>query len=472
MFLHKEQEETLKGIVETYINTDFAVFRDSDFSTRADVLSNALSFVRNMTIETEEDAAFRAAAVGFCDNLLLNMANDPTPFGMPKQFREVYTLSVQGTFTNQELIKEKNLNGYFLSKLTGGEHHFAFGSLNDDYSFLRYVSDIDFPLINPDKYSPKVLEEYIVQHANTMDILILPYPSRVSAYLAQTYRNSRQNGKLIITADTNRQHISAKFQIPEEYIQPFFTSADVVTVASGNLRDMLNSDPKNKFPAFSLTHAFANATGEDLSVSPSDKENIILSAGRLDIMSKNTAALVNAFARASELIPDWKLVLAGGIHPALVADLLKTYPQIKNRIEFLGELDKASLYRQYKRAKIFAMASVVENQPNVCSEAMAFGCYQVLSDSMDGAEEITRGGEFGVIYEQERYIVHPDLFKYAYAPNYGGEAEKNLANALIEAAHKLDYNFFKTFIPKSKFLQQTEFDYNNNARKLALLMFA
>jgi glycosyltransferase involved in cell wall biosynthesis len=402
---------------------------------------------------------------------MLAMVNDKSPITIPQEYKDVYTIGTDGPWTNQDLIKEKNLNGYFLSKLTGGKHYFPFGANGADYPFLKYVSDIDFPLINSENFTAQTAKEYIIKNSDKADILIIPFASTVAAQTAEGYRKSRKDGKLVITNDTNRQHINADYQMLPEAVQPFFCSADAVTIASKNLRDMLNADPKNKFPTFLMTHAFSNATGEDLSVSPSDKENVILSVGRLDVMSKNTAALVNAFARASSYIPEWKLVLAGKIAAAFAADLLRTYPHIADKIEFAGELDKASLYAQYKKAKIHVMASVCENQPNVCSEAMVFGCYQILSDSMDGVDELTRGGEFGIVYEQERYIKHPALFKYAYVDGYRGEAEINLANALINAARKLDKSYFEEFIPKSQKLQLTEFDYSGNARKLALLMF-
>ncbi|MDR0991316.1 MAG: glycosyltransferase family 4 protein [Ruminococcus sp.] len=472
MFLQKEQEETLKLIVKSYIEQDFLFFRDAEFEKRINVLQNTLDYVRHMTMETPEDAEFRVAAVSFCDNLLLNLSNDRTPFGMPDIYKDVYTISLEGPWTNYDLIKEKNLNGYFLAKLMGGEPHFPFGDVNVEYSFLKYVSDMDFPYIKPADFTHTTLQEYIIRNANTMDVLILSYPTVLAAFCEQVYRQNRKNGKVIINADTNRHGITQKFQMLPEYVQPFFTNADVVTVASKNLRDMLNGDPENKFPTFSLTKGFANATGEDLTVTPSDKENVIFTAGRLYDVQKNAKGIIDAFAKASELLPGWKLALAGAINPRTIAEIMKPYPHLVNRIEFLGDLEKDKLYEQYKRAKIFCMPSLWDNMPNVCIEALAFGCYLIVPDSMDGAAELTRNGEFGTIYEQEQFIVRPKLVMHTHKAGYSGEAETNLANALIDTSHKLDYNFFKTHIPKAKFLQQTEFDYTNNVRKLALLMFA
>jgi glycosyltransferase involved in cell wall biosynthesis len=473
MFKIKEQEINLKKIIEGTLATDYSEIEAFGFQEKLNVLSNALLYVRNMTVETDDDAAFRAETVAFCDKLLLSLANTPNTAGhydLRSKFKDVYTLSPNMPFTNQELMKERNLNGYFLSKRTGGHHHLAFGSLDIDYTFEKYVSDIELRRIKREDFNLNTYKEYIVQNADKMDILILHSPCDASAYFQSIYRSCRKNGKVLIATDTNRQHIASGFYMTPEYVQPFFCGANVVTIPAHNLRDIQNRNKENKFPTFTLRHSFANATGEDLSLTPADKENIILTAGNLDFAVKNVYSLVHAFSVCADLIPDWKLVLAGGLSNDLIRDILKTYPQIKKRIVFTGALEKAELYKQYKAAKIFCMPTFCDVTPNVCSEALAMGCYQILSDSMDGAEDLTRGGEYGVVYEQEKYIVHPELFRYDHIEGYKLEAERNLANALVEAAHRLDYNFFKEFIPKAKKLQQTEFDYGINARIMSLLL--
>jgi glycosyltransferase involved in cell wall biosynthesis len=472
MFKNKEEEDGFKKLIDAVLLTDFAEIEAHSVDERTNLLSNALFYVRNMTVETDDDAEFRVKAVDFCDKLLLNIANSSAAIDVSGKFKDVYTFSPLFPFNNQELMKEKNLNGYFLSKLSRGRHHLPFGSRDIRYTFKKYVADIDLPLIKPEDFTPETYKSYIVQNANKMDVMILTFPSDPGALYARIYRQNRKDGKIIITTDTNRQLIKVNFGMQHpELIQPLFRIADVVTAPAHNLRDIQNRNKENKFPTFTLRHSFANATGEDLSVSASEKENIILTVGNLELEYKNVVSLIRAFSICADLIPDWKLVLAGKLSEEYRRQIITAFSDIKNRIIFTGELEKAELYTQYKAAKIFCMPTFCDDTPLVCSEAMAMGCYQVLSDSMDGAEDLTRGGEYGVVYEQEKYIVHPKPFRYEYPDDYKGEAEQNLASALVEAAHKLDYNFFKEFIPKSKELQRTEFDYSINARIMALLLF-
>jgi glycosyltransferase involved in cell wall biosynthesis len=471
MFQNKTEEEDLKSVIKRGLEVPFEIYQNQPFEGRYTPLKNTLLYVRNMAVETIDDAAFRVRAVDFADKLLLSLADDPMLLNTTGRYKEVYTLSPMIPFTNYDLLKEKSLNGYFLSKLTGGEHHMAFASLQDEYDFQNYVSNTDLLYMAPENITPEIYRELIIQNAHQMDILILPTVNRASLYFESLYRKHRNDGKVIITSDANKQAMLNDYFLPPESVQPFFRAADVVTTPSHSLRDAQNGDPKNKFPTFTLRHSFANATGEDLTTEPSDKENIILTVGNLNSVYKNVLSLIEAFAKAAELLPDWKLVLAGSLPEDVIKGILKKNAHIKNRLVFTGELDKPELYNWYRRAKIFCMPSFSDNSPLVCSEAMAFGCYQVLSDSLDGADDFTRNGEYGTVYEQEKYIAHPAPLKYEHIDGYSGEAEHNLSKALVEAAHKLDYNFFKTFIPKSKRLQQTEFDYIVNARTLGLLLF-
>jgi glycosyltransferase involved in cell wall biosynthesis len=472
MFTDKETEADLKLVIEGALAVPFEVYENQGFDAHYTALKNVLLYVRNMTVETIDDAAFRVKAVDFADKLLLLLANSPVLLNTTAAYKEVYTLSPMVPFSNQDLLKEKNLNGYFLSKLTGGDHHLAFGDVEKEYPYEKYVGDIDFPCLAPKDFTLETYKEYIIQNICKMDILILPFLSNATAYFEKVYLENRKDGKVIITAYTNRQHIDAHFQMSPELVQPFFESADVATVAANDLRDKMNGDKENKFPVFTLRHSFANATGEDLSVTASEKENVIISVGRLGLGSKNIYALIEAFSRAADLMPDWKLLLVGEPPVDMRRIINVKYAHIRNRIKLTGELDKAALYKCYAGAKIHCMSTLADVSPLVCAEAMAFGCYQVLPDSMDGAEDITRNGEYGVVYEQEKYITHPEIFKYEYIEGYDGEAEQNLANALVEAAHKLDYGFFKDFIPKSKKLQRTEFDFAVNGRILGLLLFS
>jgi glycogen synthase len=98
-----------------------------------------------------------------------------------------------------------------------------------------------------------------------------------------------------------------------------------------------------------------------------EKDPLILSAGRLWDEGKNVRALVET---AADL--PWKLVIAG--------DGADTDPRQTPEVEFTGHLDPARLQTYYARAAIFALPAYYEPFGLAALEAGANGCALVLGD--------------------------------------------------------------------------------------------
>ena len=61
--------------------------------------------------------------------------------------------------------------------------------------------------------------------------------------------------------------------------------------------------------------------------------------------------------------------------------------------------EKKELINEYKRAKIFALTSVLEGgTPNVVAEALFCGCYMITSD-IDASDDVIDNGRCGQKYE-------------------------------------------------------------------------
>lgn len=110
-----------------------------------------------------------------------------------------------------------------------------------------------------------------------------------------------------------------------------------------------------------------------------EKENRIFTAGRLGTGEKATDVLLEAFASIAARIPDWNLCLAGTVEPRwekeYLAGFWERFPALKGRIRFLGQIsDRDALYREYLKAKVFALPSKKEGGcPNVIAEALYAG---------------------------------------------------------------------------------------------------
>lgn len=133
-----------------------------------------------------------------------------------------------------------------------------------------------------------------------------------------------------------------------------------------------------------------------------EKENMILTVGRLGTVQKNTLLLLYAYALAfPQLKEPWELVLVGSVTPEFQADyedFCNRFPLLAPHIHLTGNIaDKQALHQYYKKAKIFALSSRFEGgSPNVFSEAAIFGC-AVVTTGVDAAPDMTDNGRVGRI---------------------------------------------------------------------------
>ena len=115
----------------------------------------------------------------------------------------------------------------------------------------------------------------------------------------------------------------------------------------------------------------------------SGRSNTILTVGRLGTKQKATEILLEAFARISSQIPDWKLKLAGCIEEnmTIADDFYNANPELRERVIFTGQIiDRKKITELYRDAKIFAFPSRWESFGIALNEAMVNGCFAVTTN--------------------------------------------------------------------------------------------
>jgi glycosyltransferase involved in cell wall biosynthesis len=134
-----------------------------------------------------------------------------------------------------------------------------------------------------------------------------------------------------------------------------------------------------------------------------EKENIIITVGRLGSMQKNTEMLLEA---ASNIVyKNWKIVLIGPIEKR-EQDLQKKIdvfysnnPGLKDKVIFTGPIyDKKELWNWYNRAKVFVLTSIYESFGIVLNEALFFQNY-IVTTEVGASKEMLQMG-YGQIIPQ------------------------------------------------------------------------
>ena len=133
-----------------------------------------------------------------------------------------------------------------------------------------------------------------------------------------------------------------------------------------------------------------------------DKENIILTVGRIGAPEKNNEMLLSAIEKID--LEDWKAVFIGPIEKgfeSVIEDFFQKNPHLKEKVIFTGAIyDRKLLFDWYARSKIFCLTSIEESFGFVLIEAMAYANY-VVTTPISSANEITDFGKCGMIVSTE-----------------------------------------------------------------------
>lgn len=132
---------------------------------------------------------------------------------------------------------------------------------------------------------------------------------------------------------------------------------------------------------------------------PVEKENILLTVGRIGSYQKNTEVLLDAITNINLL--DWKVIIIGPIEESfipIVDEFFLSNPSLKQNVYFLGNVsDRAQLEEYYQKSKVFVLTSRYESFGLVLVEALAHGNFLVSSDLLP-AQEISNFGKFGELF--------------------------------------------------------------------------
>ena len=136
-----------------------------------------------------------------------------------------------------------------------------------------------------------------------------------------------------------------------------------------------------------------------------EKENLMITVGRLGTSQKNTEMLLKALENVD--LKEWKFCFIGPIEKdfnSIIEQFYENYPLKRRQVIFIGKIDnKKELWEWYNKAKIFVSTSRRESYGLVLNEAKRFRNY-IVSTRTGAAEDLIAQGKYGYFIEQEDNI--------------------------------------------------------------------
>lgn len=304
-------------------------------------------------------------------------------------------------YRNEQFMKDCILLPYTFSKLFDFQTVIVTAQ-REEYTYLDLLPGLLVEVV-PAAETPEQWTEfacdYIRQNYSKIDLLFCFGSYDTNRRIIPLYKELRPEGKVILKLDINSGWADRlSLGIPE--LRTMYENCDLITCESKRLKKLLSE--KWPYRIEYLVNGYLEDIARLKPVSYKEKENIILTVGRIGLKEKANHILMEAFAKCADRYPAWKVKLVGGIEPTFqnyIKEFFRRYPQLEGRIIFTGKiLDKELLNEEYKRAKVFAITSIVEGgTPNVFSEAARNGCY-MISSRIDAVDEFTNWEQCGVSF--------------------------------------------------------------------------
>lgn len=281
------------------------------------------------------------------------------------------------------------------------------------------------------------MKEYIRTHIQDMDLLFCFGCYELTQAIVPYYKQLKPDGHVILKLDMNsgwEDHMSMR----DESLNLMLSHCTLITCEGKKLKHLLSQ----KWP-YEIDYVTNGCLPNSDHVAYKEKENIILTVGRIGTEQKANEVLLEAFAACADEFSDWTLRLIGPVEQhfqSYITQYYERFPHLSDRVIFTGRiLDKDKLKAEYRRAKIFAMTSTVEGgTPNVFSEAAQNGCYMVCSE-IDAADEFTNWQHCGKEFPIGDATSLTALLREILDPDYDKNIQKCCENVQIYCHRYFDY---------------------------------
>jgi len=319
---------------------------------------------------------------------------------------------------NVHLIKDVGQVGNSIAALGKYDAKLVCYKNSEDYFLLQTEANhLQIEFLEPcgrRLFMEKAILNYIQENAKQIDVIHFFHLTKETIYYALYYKKCNPTGKVYIKMDVYNEMLEEGIRYSKKKLfnwfhkqkeKQFFKEVTAISAENPTSVDLL----KKKFPllkdkAFLITNGVNDAFLGKHFPQPknfSEKENIILSVGRIGAKDKNYKMLLDSFVQAKT--DNWQLVLVGPVENGFeirVNQAIKEHPHLEGKIILAGSIEnRVELYKYYDKAKVFCLTSPFESFGIAFVEAMYFGNYIIGTTGMSSFKYISNNLELGSVVE-------------------------------------------------------------------------
>ena len=349
------------------------------------------------------------------DRQILNNKHLPSFMKQKPTFVTIFTDT-----ENFHLVKDVGQLPYFMHKTEGYDAVLISYKNNEEYPYLNEeVKGLKLTFI-PDKgrifYFELGILSYLWSFSKSINILNLFHFKKDHLLYLLIYKTLNPKGKAYIKLDMDilffkdyNAFLYSKYSLKNYLLKGItkwmFKLTDVFSVETEEGRSYLvKVYPELEQKLICIPNGVDNLyLKEEIQLrSWEEKEDIIITVGRIGTYQKNTELFLEALNRVE--LNNWKVYILGPFEmpfQTYIDNYFKLNPQLRDKVIFTGNIiDRKELFEWYNRAKIFCLTSRFEGFPITFPEALYFGNH-IISTPVSSALQITNYSQFGKVVKAE-----------------------------------------------------------------------
>ena len=333
--------------------------------------------------------------------------------------KKIVELFIIPEFKKVHLTKDVGLVPYYLAKNYNLDAEIVYtNKIKEELPpKFRTINLKELPYIKVNKFINKidkfkVLEnwnflKYLFKNSKDIDILILFHFNKKKIPIFLLYKYLNKNGKIYMKMDIEVDTIKNKNQgnfFKKYYGKILFKNIDVFSCETREAYELILNNKFWRNDISSKLLYLPNGFDEEeiKKYHEEEKENIIITVGRLGEYQKNTEMLLESLEGLN--LGKWKVLLIGAYDEKFkkkYIDFINRNKDKKDSVILVGSIEnRKELYKIYSKSKCFILTSRYESFGIVLVEAARFGNYIITTD-VGAAKDVTRNGVIGKIISSE-----------------------------------------------------------------------